>query len=70
MKTITRNQYLQLVGLITLGKHHRTLLESIEKAAREITGESEEGGSHSDDMIWADRGIDDGLRILEIEVIE
>ncbi|MBW3624083.1 MAG: hypothetical protein KY468_11805 [Armatimonadetes bacterium] len=76
MKTISRNEYLQLVGLQTLAANHNRQLREIEKAAYAITGEgdlSEDylGGHTSDAMYDTDNiSVDDLLRRLEITVEE
>jgi hypothetical protein len=69
MKTITRGQYLQLLGLQTLAKQHWSAINDIEKAALEITKEDNDIG-HTMDMMADSRNIDDGLRILGIKVEE
>ncbi len=68
MKTITKNQYLQLVGLMTLGRKHNEMCREIEKAACEITGEDVAG--HTVDMMYGDRELDEGLKLLGVQVAE
>lgn len=65
---ISRNDYLRLVGLLTLASSHNRALQQIEKAAIEITGEFETGG-HSGDEIWGfDQDADALLSRLGITV--
>lgn len=51
MKTITKNQRLQLIGLYTLALAHNLSLRVIGESMREIVGETEEFG-HVGDLIW------------------
>ena len=67
--TITESQYYTLIGLREVAKNEWKVLESLEKAAKEITGESDEN-SHSNDFIHGSRELDDMLRILNITVIK
>lgn len=57
--TITRSQYLQLVGLLTLAARHNRDLRAIEKAALEITKEDELG--HTGDAVYGDSHTADSL---------
>jgi hypothetical protein len=69
---ITRAQYLQLVGLLTLAQRHYVTLREIERAACEITGEEFNEGGHTGDEIYTDGppDADDLLRRLGIAVRE
>lgn len=73
MPTITRTQYLQLLGLMTLAKTHNDRLRDIEVAACAITGvvpgEYAGNASHTSDMVYGSRELDDGLRCMKIEVV-
>jgi hypothetical protein len=75
MKTITKNQHLQLVGLLTLAGRHMKMLRSISESALSITGEKEDDGTpatcgHTSDAIWDDnqRDADALLERLKIKV--
>jgi hypothetical protein len=68
VKTITRNEYLKMVGLLGLAGHHNRALRDIVKALREITGEEEEVGGHTDDAVWGDEDAEYLLTRLQIEV--
>jgi hypothetical protein len=75
MKTISKNQHLQLVGLLTLAGRHMKMLESISEAALSITGEKEKDGTpstcgHTNDAIWDEnrRDADALLERLKIKV--
>lgn len=71
MKTITKSQYYTLIGLRTVAKKQWEILEELEKAAADITGEQEKlFCGHASDFINGNRELDDMLRILEIEVKE
>lgn len=66
MKTITKSQELQLIGLFTLADHHNEALKDIERAACEITGQEPASGSHTSDAVYggADYGSGEMLRDL------
>jgi len=66
-KTITKQQYLQLAGLLTLAERYTGELEEIERAAMEITGEDDEWG-HTSDAVYGTRSIAELLKLLEIIV--
>jgi hypothetical protein len=68
---ISRNEYLQLVGLLVLAKRHNDALDEIVRAAAEITGESDEYGGFglTGDVAYGhDPDADALLRHLEITV--
>jgi hypothetical protein len=68
---ISRSEYLQLVGLLTLAKRHTAALRDLERAAAEITGDREEYGSFgltSDVLYQDDPDADDLLRRCGITV--
>jgi hypothetical protein len=68
-KTITKQQYLQLAGLLTLAERYNGELEEIKHAAMEITGDADEYG-HTSDAVFGERAIVDLLRLLKITVEE
>lgn len=68
-KTITKAQHLQLVGLLALAKRHNERLDDIRRAVAEIIREEDDHG-HASDIVYGDRDLDDGLRILGITVAE
>ena len=75
IKTITKNQRLQLIGLLVLAGKHMKMLESISESVVEITGEKEKDGTpstcgHTNDAIWDEnrRDADALLERLEIKV--
>lgn len=73
--SITRDEYLQLLGLKTLSKEYNKILDLLTNAVQRITGELDHNGNpeksgHNSDFIFGDRELDDMLRILEIKVIE
>lgn len=67
-RTITENQRLQLIGLLTLAEHHNAMLKQIERAACAITGESD--GGHTGDAVYGSRTLEELLTLREIEVTE
>lgn len=52
MKTISHDDFLRLLGLLTLAADYRKKLVDIERSARAITGDKELG--HTGDAVWAD----------------
>lgn len=73
--TITRNEYLQLVGLLTLAKRHCAALTDIAQACVAITDERDDDGDlmdngHTFDAVWSEGDADDLLRKLELTVAE
>jgi len=64
---ITRAEYQQLVGLLTLAKHYNDLLSDIHDAVREITKEQDDMG-HSSDAVFSNYDADTLLRKLQIKV--
>lgn len=69
MKTITKNQYVQLVGLLAIATKHYAMINQCEAAFTEITGEGDTAG-HGMDILCGSRELDDGLRILGITVAD
>lgn len=75
MKTITQDQYLQLVGLSALARECQKRMTEITNCAVKITGEKDSDGNphtcgHTSDILYENRGLDEGLRIMGIEVLE
>lgn len=68
-KTISKEQYLQLIGLLAVAEKHNGMLESILEAVREITGEEDKFG-HSADMIYGSTTLDNALEYLDITVLK
>lgn len=67
MKTITHNQYLQLVGLMTVCEKYNAMCTATLKAAAEIIGEDEHG--HTSDILFGSRPLDEGLKLMGIDVL-
>lgn len=67
MKTITKNQYQQLVGLQALAERCQKWRDEIEGAVREITGEPDDSYQVTD-FIYADQDLKDMLNRLEITI--
>lgn len=66
VKTITDNERLQLIGLLTLSKRHIDEMKQIEKAAYAITGETNDIG-HTSDAVWDHCDADELLRKLNAQ---
>lgn len=66
MKKITRAQYLQLCGIVGMAHKHYEALDELFSAAEAITGKSDNG--HTSDMIFGSRELNDGLRLMGIEL--
>lgn len=69
--TITRDEYLQLTGLLVLAERHYTRLQEIQRAASDLIGESFADASVGD-AIYGDENFsaDDILRKCGITVEE
>lgn len=63
-KIISYDDYLRLVGLLTLAADHRKAMADIHRSACAITGEEPYAGGHTDDAIWGDTY--DLRRLLEV----
>lgn len=68
MKTITEQEYYQIVGLLTLAKEYNKALKNIDKALLNITKEEGEFG-HSSDAVYCDYEAETLLSKLAIKVI-
>lgn len=73
MKTITKAQYYQLVGLRAAYEAQYKVCEALQRAAVAITDERDtngnpDNGGHTIDILWGERDLDEGLRIMGIEV--
>jgi hypothetical protein len=53
-KTITYDDYLRLIGLLTIAQDHRTMLSAIEHSACALLGVDSESGGHVSDCIWGE----------------
>lgn len=68
-KTISYDDYLRLVGLLTLAADHRKALGDIERSACALTGQTPGAGGHTSDEIWGqERGVQGLLEVLDIVV--
>lgn len=66
---ISQDDYLRLVGLLTLAADHCRALRDIERAACGITGDEDDVGSHTGDAVWGgDRTADQLLDVIGITV--
>ena len=65
-KTITKQEKLQLLGLVTLGRQHYKMVDSVRDAISEII-EDEDTNIH--DMTWEyDKDLDHVLKDMGIQV--
>ena len=70
-KTITRNEYLQLLGLFVLGKEHSDRIKDIDRSAARILEVELEYNNYSGyvgDELYGDCNVDNMLRKMEISV--
>lgn len=71
MKTISYQDYLQIVGLMALAKHHNDMLAQIEETAGRLLGEEKEYGQYghiSDQVFCREPDADTLLKKMEITV--
>jgi hypothetical protein len=72
-KTITRTEYLTLVGLFALLPRHKEAIQDIERAAAHIVGEAVDEGGYAgrvSDMTWDTNASADALlRQMHVEVV-
>ncbi len=68
MKTITKEQYYQLIGVVVLAKSYLDKINDLEKAALNITQEVYDIGGHTSDIVWGSRDLDEGLKIMGVKV--
>lgn len=69
-KTISRSDYLKLVGVLTLAQSHNKALKDLEKIAAELVGEEHEYGGLSSDAVYGERDADSLLGGLNITIEE
>lgn len=75
MKSISKNDYMALVGLREIAKRYLDILDFINASAQKITNELDQDGNpedmgHTSDYIYGSRELDDLLRLLKISVNE
>jgi len=67
--TITRAEYLQLLGLTIIANRACAEIKRLIEAAQAIVGEDSKEYGHIDDLMWSDQfTVDEILRKLEIKV--
>lgn len=66
-KTVTREEYLQIVGLLKLAEHHNATLKSIANAVDDLLG-SKRGDGHGCDATYCDYTADHLLELMEVTV--
>lgn len=67
-KTITKNERLCLVGLLTLGREAVEKFEACERAGEKILGLPENSGSHFGDAMFSVIDIDTVLKWMDVKV--
>lgn len=65
--SITQTEYVQIVGLLAIAKRHMRTIEDIEKALREIIGQTGDNG-HCGDAIFCNYTADELLEKMEVKV--
>lgn len=72
MAAISKENFYQLEGLLTLARAHTASLKSIEKAAAEITKDPEEYSyyGHTSDAVMEGSTATELLKTLDIEVVD
>ena len=71
-RLISHNDYLKLIGLLSLGEHHNSRVREIERCMAELLRESDDGSGyfgHVSDAICSDYSARELLRRLEIELV-
>lgn len=69
-KTITRDEELQLLGLVTLGRQHRAVVDQCEEAMEKLLGATERYQVPAGDVLYDDaRNIAWLLESAGIEVV-
>jgi len=68
MKIITRNQYLQLVGLTVLGTNHYKIVSDCVDSMTALMPETdpEDGRDRAWEIVFGDRELDEALRLIGI----
>lgn len=68
---INRNQYFQVIGLLSLARHHKKFCDECEEALRRIVEpDAKEYSGHSGDAIWSEYEADELLQRCKITVVE
>lgn len=70
-KTLTRSEYLHVLGLFTIAREYHKMVDDCERAIEEIVGYKGVGGSHFGDEIYGGNdSLDSLLKRLEIKVLK
>jgi len=67
--TITRSEYLQIVGLLTLASEHEKQMAQILVSLGELTGETDPRLGHCCDAIYNGYTADDLLKKIGLSVV-
>lgn len=72
MKTaITKSEYFQIIGLVTLAARLEAQLKEVHKATAAVLGVTEADDQfhgHVSDMVYGQREADEAIRLLGVEV--
>lgn len=64
---VSKTEYLQIMGLLVLGKQHHDAVNAIERALAALTGDESEWG-HCGDAIFGDYSAKELLGKLDIKI--
>lgn len=68
MKTMTYDNYLRLIGLLTLAADHRKALHTIENSACALTGQNPRAGNFTSDVVWGGELLDARQLLERLEI--
>jgi hypothetical protein len=73
--SITKSEYFQLIGLREMARRYWQIINDLDRAGQEITGEVDEYGKpalfdHTSDYLAGSRDIDELLKILKLKVLK
>lgn len=67
-KSITQNERLQLLGLLTLARQHAQMIHATEDAMDKIMDNEDPFGSHLNDAVYDTASIDEVLKNMKVKV--
>ena len=70
-RLISQNDYLKLIGLLSLGEHHQDRVRDIERCVAELLREPDDNGyfGHVSDSVVEGYSATKLLRLLQIEIV-
>ena len=71
-KFITKDEYYQIIGLLTLGRNFRDKIVDVEKSLGELIEVEEDNGyyGHVSDAIYENYSVNHLLKLLEIGTVD